>query len=75
LSSILADVSNPTASEVNGEPIRFEGNIEDRQYVRSVSDRIMQRIACLSRESAQRIGAPQASRSNGWLSTRLARVH
>jgi len=58
-----------------GESMRFEGNIEDRQYVRSVSERIMQRIACLSRESAQRVGALQASRSGDWLPARLARAH
>jgi len=58
-----------------GESMRFEGNIEDRQYVRSVSERIMQRIACLSRESAQRVGVLQASRSGDWLPARLARAH
>ena len=58
-----------------GEPMHFEGDVEDRQYVRSVSDRIMQHIACLSRESARRIGAPQASRSSDWLPARLARAH
>ena len=58
-----------------GEPMRFEGNVENRQYVRSVSDRIMQHIACLSRESARRIGMPQASRSSDWLPARLARAH
>ncbi len=58
-----------------GEPMRFDGDVEDRQYVRSVSDRIMQRIACLSRESARRINAPQASRSGVWLPTRLTRAH
>lgn len=58
-----------------GESMRFEGNVEDRQYVRSVSERIMQRIAGLARESAQRIGAPQTLRSNDWLPARLARAH
>ena len=46
-----------------GEPMRFEGHVEDRQYVRSVSER----ITCLSHESAQRIGAPQAPRSSGFV--------
>jgi hypothetical protein len=58
-----------------GEPMRLEGSVEDRQYVRSASERIMQRIACLSRESAQRIGAPQTFRSSDWLPARLARAH
>jgi 1-acyl-sn-glycerol-3-phosphate acyltransferase len=58
-----------------GEPMRFEGNVEDREYVRAVSQRIMQRITCLSHESAQRIGAPQAPRSSDWLPARLARAH
>jgi len=44
-----------------GEPMRFEGNIEDREYVRVVSQRIMQRIVSLSAESARRMVAPQAS--------------
>jgi 1-acyl-sn-glycerol-3-phosphate acyltransferase len=57
-----------------GEPMRLDGDVQDRGYVRSVSERIMQRIACLSRESAQRIGAPQASRSSDWLPARLARA-
>ena len=58
-----------------GEPMWLEGHIEDRQYVRSVSERIMQRISGLSHESAQRIGAPQAPRSSDWLPVRLARAH
>jgi 1-acyl-sn-glycerol-3-phosphate acyltransferase len=58
-----------------GEPMRFEGDVEDRRYVRSISERIMQRIARLSRESAQRICAPQAAQSGDWLSVPLARAH
>ncbi len=58
-----------------GEPMHFEGNAEDWSYVRSISERVMQRIACLSRESAQRIQATQASRSGDWLPARLARAH
>jgi len=42
-----------------GEPMRFEGNVEDREFVRSVSQRIMRRISLLSRESAQRIRTSQ----------------
>jgi 1-acyl-sn-glycerol-3-phosphate acyltransferase len=57
-----------------GEPIQFEGNVEDRQYVRSVSERIMQRIACLSRESAQRIRTTQAARAGAWRPARPVRA-
>jgi 1-acyl-sn-glycerol-3-phosphate acyltransferase len=42
-----------------GEPMRFEGNVEDRAFVRSVSQCMMQRISLLSRESAQRIRTSQ----------------
>jgi hypothetical protein len=35
--------------------MRFEGNVEDREFVRSVSHCMMQRISLLSRESSQRI--------------------
>lgn len=44
-----------------GEPMRFEGNVDDRENVRSVSERIMQRIIHLSQESIQRIEASQAA--------------
>lgn len=46
-----------------GEPMWFEGNVEDRAYVRSVSERIMQRITRLSQESVQRIEASQAAKA------------
>ncbi len=46
-----------------GEPMRFEGNVEDRAYVRSVSESIMQRIIHLSQESVQRIEASQAAKT------------
>jgi 1-acyl-sn-glycerol-3-phosphate acyltransferase len=42
-----------------GRPVCFEGNVEDRDYVQSVSERVMQRISSLSHESARRL---QASR-------------
>jgi 1-acyl-sn-glycerol-3-phosphate acyltransferase len=58
-----------------GEPMHFEGDVEDRQSVHAVSERIMQRIACLSRESAQRICTPQAAQSGDWPLVRLARAH
>ena len=58
-----------------GEPMRFEGDVEDRRYVRSISERIMQRIARLSRESAQRICARQAARSGDRFPVPLARAY
>jgi 1-acyl-sn-glycerol-3-phosphate acyltransferase len=42
-----------------GQALRFEGDVEDRDRVRAISDRIMRRIASLSHESARRL---QASR-------------
>ena len=57
-----------------GEPMHFEGSVEDRRCVRTVSERIMQRIARLSRESAQRICAQQASQPGNWLRVRPARA-
>ena len=38
-----------------GKPLWFEGNVENWEYVRLVSERIMQRIVSLSRQSAQRV--------------------
>jgi len=38
-----------------GEPMCFAGDVEDRVYVRSVSERIMQHITLLARESARRL--------------------
>ncbi len=58
-----------------GEPLRLEGSVEDRQYVRSASDRIMQHIACLARESAQRVHTTQAARSRQWRLPSLANAH
>ena len=46
-----------------GEAMHFEGEVEDREHVRAVSQRIMQRISLLARESAQRISASQAAES------------
>jgi 1-acyl-sn-glycerol-3-phosphate acyltransferase len=42
-----------------GEPMWFEGDVKDREYVRTVSERIMQRIVRLARESERRMRAPQ----------------
>jgi 1-acyl-sn-glycerol-3-phosphate acyltransferase len=38
-----------------GEPVRFEGNVEDREVVRAISQRIMQRIGQLAQQSAYRV--------------------
>jgi len=38
-----------------GEPMRFTGNAEDREYTRSVSAHIMQRIGQLAHQSAMRL--------------------
>jgi 1-acyl-sn-glycerol-3-phosphate acyltransferase len=37
-----------------GEPMRFEGDVEDREYVRHLSDQIMREIKFLARESERR---------------------
>ncbi len=37
-----------------GMPMRFDGDVEDREYVREVGDRIIQRIAHLAQQSARR---------------------
>lgn len=44
-----------------GAPMYWQGDIQDRAYVRAVAERIMQRIVGLSRESALRISAARAS--------------
>jgi 1-acyl-sn-glycerol-3-phosphate acyltransferase len=41
-----------------GEPLRFDGEVEDRAHVRQVSRRIMRHIAELAMESQQRLEAP-----------------
>ncbi len=38
-----------------GQPLRFEGDAEDQTLVASISDRIMQRIISLARESERRV--------------------
>jgi len=38
-----------------GNPMRFTGDVEDRAYVRSASERIMQHIAHLAHQSARRM--------------------
>ena len=37
-----------------GEPMRFEGDVEDREYVRQLSDRIMREVKFLAHESERR---------------------
>ncbi len=46
-----------------GEPMAVSGDVEDRQFVRSASMRIMGRIMSLSQESALRMQASQRSRT------------
>jgi 1-acyl-sn-glycerol-3-phosphate acyltransferase len=49
-----------------GWPLRFEGNVDDWAYVRSVSGQIMGRIAGLARESDRRVAlAPIAASQSG----------
>jgi hypothetical protein len=55
--------------------MRFEGNVEDRSYVRSISERIMQHIACLARESAQQMRTPRTFDSRATQPVRLASAH
>jgi 1-acyl-sn-glycerol-3-phosphate acyltransferase len=43
-----------------GTPMRFEGDAADRTAVRSVSERIIQRIVHLTQQSAQRMRSPHA---------------
>ncbi len=58
-----------------GESMRFEGNVEDRQYVRSVSERIMQRIVRLAHESEQQMRAPQTFDPRATQPVQLANAH
>jgi 1-acyl-sn-glycerol-3-phosphate acyltransferase len=50
-------LNGPYAMTV-GEPMTFSGDVEDRAYVRSVSETIMLRIGRLARESAFRLEKP-----------------
>jgi 1-acyl-sn-glycerol-3-phosphate acyltransferase len=47
-------LSGPYAITI-GKPIYFEGDVQDRAHVRSISEQIMQRIISLAHESADRI--------------------
>jgi len=42
-----------------GRPLHFRGNVEDRTYVRHVSDQIMEHIIGLAHDSAGRVQAAQ----------------
>jgi 1-acyl-sn-glycerol-3-phosphate acyltransferase len=58
-----------------GEPMRFEGAVEDREYVRTVAQRIMQRIDQLAQQSAYRLhSAIPASRSGSGFTPWLNRA-
>jgi 1-acyl-sn-glycerol-3-phosphate acyltransferase len=48
-----------------GSPMHFAGDVEDREYVVTVSERIMQRIIHLAQQSARRMDASQAKRMGG----------
>ena len=44
-----------------GQPMHFEGDVEDREHVRGVSEQIMQQIMSLAQESEKRLTAlPEA---------------
>ena len=47
-------VGGPYAVTV-GKPMYFEGDVEERPYVRAISRQIMERIAALSEEGARRM--------------------
>jgi 1-acyl-sn-glycerol-3-phosphate acyltransferase len=46
-----------------GNPMRFTGDVEDRAYVRSASERTMQHIAHLAHQSARRIRETEGTTS------------
>lgn len=50
-----------------GKPLHFEGNVQDREYVRSISESIMQRIIHLAQHSAHRLQEKQSLFSAGRL--------
>ncbi len=43
-----------------GEPMVFAGDVENREYVRSVSETVMRRITALAQEGARRLPVSQA---------------
>lgn len=52
-----------------GEPLYFEGDAENREQVRSVSDRVMDYINRLAHESMARVQAPQSLATHATLTT------
>lgn len=50
-----------------GEPMRLQGDVEDREHVRAASERLIQRIAVLARQGERRTRASQVlgTRSRG----------
>jgi 1-acyl-sn-glycerol-3-phosphate acyltransferase len=46
-----------------GEPLHFSGDVEDREYVRSVTETIMKKIRMLAHESENRTRRPKLSTS------------
>jgi len=43
-----------------GKALRFEGNVQDREYVRSISETVLQRITQLAQQSVHRLQAPSS---------------
>ncbi len=43
-----------------GEPLKFEGEVDDRAYVRTITDRVLHDIACLEQQSATRVVRDEA---------------
>lgn len=68
-----------------GEPLRVEGDVQDREYVRAVSERVMRCIAGLAQQSAARVhsacvpaaraNAPQTFDPRATQPVRWARAH
>ncbi len=48
-----------------GEPLWLRGNVTDRTYVRTLSERLMHRIAHLAGQSARRLAITQPTRAKG----------
>ncbi len=57
-----------------GAPLTLGGDLEDRAYVRSATDRIMQRIAGLATQSAARLPSTSLQPTSA-LSMAMGRKH
>ncbi|MEA4907745.1 MAG: lysophospholipid acyltransferase family protein [Anaerolineaceae bacterium] len=57
-----------------GAPLHFQGNVEDREQVQYVTQRIMAHITALSMKSAIRMHASAARRQAAWKSLRPQRL-